>query len=318
MTTAPVSGRSELEPRLLRAFLTLAQERHFGRAAARLAIAQPALSRQIQQLERLFGLALFSRTTHGAVLTAAGECLLPEAERALEQNEHVLRVAAMLAETEASTVRVAAPMPLPAGGLLTEAVRRFRDDFPQVRVEVLELPDHEQPTSVAQGRMDLALSWDRPDVPGLIAEPLLAEQSYAVVSADHALADAAAVGPAELSACQVLFPVDERSHCWELLRAAAREARVEIRPVPTAPAAVLDLVRGGLGVSVVPSSLRTGVGAGLVFIPVTGLRYTMTLLRKQGERSPAVQRFVAHTRDAATLLVQERGDVWSAYTEHDQ
>ncbi|MFF5554012.1 LysR family transcriptional regulator [Streptomyces olivaceoviridis] len=317
MIAAPSSGRSEIPPRLLRAFLTVAQERHFGRAAARLAIAQPALSRQIQQLERQLGLVLFSRTARGAVLTAAGECLLPEAERALEQHEHVLRVAAMLAGTETSTVRLAVPMPLPVEGLLTEAIRRFRADFPQVRVEVLELPDHEQATSLAHGRTDLALAWDRTDVPGLIAESLLAEQSYAVVPADHALADAAAVGPAELSAYQVLFPVEERSHCWELLRVAARKAKAEIHPVPTAPAAVLDLVRSGLGVSVVPSSLRAGAGAGLVFVPVTGLRYTMSLLRRQSERSPAVQRFVAQTRDAAALLVQERGDVWSAYTEHD-
>lgn len=310
--------RADLDPRLLRGFVAVAEEGHFGNAASRLAIAQPALSRQIQQLERQLGLELFTRTPRGAALTAAGARILPEARQALAQNDWILQVSAMLAGGPVAAVRIAAPMPLPSQSLIAQALREFRRDYPEVPVEVLELPDQEQAAAVSRGDIDLALSWDswdswdEPDTPGLLAEPLLTEKSYAVVPAGHALSALDSIGPKDLSSYPVLFPVQERGHCWHLLRTAADASGVSIRPVQTAPSAVLNLVRGGLGISVVPGSFRLAADPELAFIPVADQTNTTTLLRRATGLPATVQRFVAQTRDAAAALADEHPDVWTS------
>ncbi|MEU1366574.1 LysR family transcriptional regulator [Streptomyces sp. NPDC005803] len=89
----PTDTEPDIEPRLLRAFLAVAEEGHFGHAAAGLGIAQPSLSRQVRRLERLLGVELLVRTPRGAELTEAGRRAVPEAERALDHNRRIARAA---------------------------------------------------------------------------------------------------------------------------------------------------------------------------------------------------------------------------------
>ncbi|MFD4631854.1 LysR family transcriptional regulator [Streptomyces sp. NPDC058284] len=93
MTAEPVVRRRDVDPRLLRAFVTVAEELHFTRAAARLYVAQQALSRDIRRLERELGAGLFARTTRQVVLTADGERLLPYARRVLEAQDDLAAAA---------------------------------------------------------------------------------------------------------------------------------------------------------------------------------------------------------------------------------
>lgn len=87
----------DVEPRLLRAFLAVAREGHFGHAARSIGVAQPALSKQVQQFERLLGVVLFDRTPRGAELTPGGRLIVPYAERALAHNRRLVRAARSVA-----------------------------------------------------------------------------------------------------------------------------------------------------------------------------------------------------------------------------
>ncbi|MFF8593863.1 LysR family transcriptional regulator [Streptomyces sp. NPDC015220] len=303
---------ADLDPRWLRAFLAVAQERHFGRAAARLTIGQPSLSRQVQQLERALGVTLFHRTPHGVTLTEAGHALVPETEELLALNARVLRTArAYRGSSHPATVTVAAPLPSPAGGLLAEAIRRFRGDARSVRTAVLDLFDEEQAGALAQRQADAVLTWERPALAGLAGAALVEEAQYAVVAAGHPLAGADHMPWPALAGEPLLFPVRERRHCWTRLRHAAAAAGTELTPVPTAPAAVLDLVAGGLGCSVVPAHFRLGSCPGLAFVPLPGTRVRLSVMWRRADRSPAVAAFVAACRSAAAALIAARPDIWS-------
>ncbi|MGV9355401.1 LysR family transcriptional regulator [Streptomyces misionensis] len=312
MVTGDGRSAGDVDPRWLRAFLAVAQERHFGRAAARLSMGQPSLSRHVQQLERALGLTLFHRAPHGVTLTEAGRLIRPQAEDVLAQNARLWSTAQAYASAAQSAMTVAAPLPGPAGGLLAEAIRRFRADRGQAQVSVLDLADEEQAGALAQHRVDAVLTWGHTSLAGLTGEALVEEPVTGVVGARHPLASASLMPWSALAGESLLFPVRERQHCWSVLRAGAESAGAVLNPVPTAPAAVLDLVAGGLGCSAVPASQSLGASSGLAFVRLPGLSVTMSVMWRQADRSPAVSAFVAACRAAAAFLTRTRPDIWTA------
>ncbi|MFF5549596.1 LysR family transcriptional regulator [Streptomyces olivaceoviridis] len=304
----PAVTEPDIDPRLLRAFLAVAREGHFGHAAAGLGIAQPALSRQVRRLERLLGTDLLVRTPRGAELTEAGRTVVPEAERALAYNRRLVRAARSTADAGPALLRVSAPMPSPPGGLLAEAVRRLWSG--RTRVSVVELRDGQQAAALADGRVDAVLTWDPPVADGLACEALVEERTSALLAQGHPGAATEPMSLAALGAQAVLFPVRERSHCWAQLDAAAAAEGVGITPVPTAPSAVADLVAAGLGVSAVPGSFRFAGYPGVTFVPLERLSGTMSVVWRRDDDSRAVAGFVAACRDAARSLAAAHGDVW--------
>ncbi|MGA5551033.1 LysR family transcriptional regulator [Streptomyces pseudogriseolus] len=300
----------DIGPRLLRAFLAIAREGHFGHAASRLRVAQPALSRQVQQLERLLGVELFVRTSRGAELTPAGELIVPEAERALGHNRRIVRIARSAATGRAGVLTISAPLPGPPGGLLAEAVRRFRGSGHDVGVSVIGLDDGEQRTALIDGRVDALLTWDQHGVAELAAEVLVEEHTSALLAQGHPWADEARVPLTALAGETFLFPLRERSHCWEQVSAAATTAGVGLAPVPTAPSAVPDLVAAGLGVSAVPDSFRFARYPGVAFVPIVGLSGRMSVMWRGDDASAEVAGFVAACRAAARALAGAHADVW--------
>ncbi|WP_250004596.1 LysR family transcriptional regulator [Actinoplanes sp. M2I2] len=307
-------GQSEVEPRLLRALVAVAGEGHFGRAAQRLGLAQPALSRRIQQLERVLGVSLFDRTSQGATLTGAGRAVLPEAKRALAQNRRVLNAARAYGAQGSRTVVVAAPLPSPPGGLLAEAIRRLRTEQPGVRVTVTDIKDEEQSAALAAGSVDVALTWGGANRPDVTSRPLVEERWVAALPAGHPAVSAGELSLEALAGESLLFPVQERRHCWSRLTAVAEAAYVSLAPIPTAPGAVADLVADGLGVSVVPASFRLSQLPGLAFVPLPGpgLSGRMSLLWRRDESAPAVLALLAACRAAAGELAERRPDIWTA------
>ena len=289
----------DVDPRLLRAFLAVAEEGHFGRAAARLRLAQPALSRQVQQLERALGVELFTRGPAGAELTEVGRLVRPEAARALAQNQRLVRTARAHAGAPGPALTVAAPMPAPPGGLLAAAIRLFRVLHADVALAVVELDDDEQATALAEGRVDAALTWERPVRPGLTAEVLLTEPTVALLPAGHPLAGAASFPVAGFTDGPLLFPVAERSHCWAQLDTLAGSAGVRLDPIPTAPSAVTDLVAAGLGISAVPGSFGSSGRSDVAFVPVPGLVGEMSVLWRDDESAVLVLDFLDACRAAA-------------------
>src|SRR6267143_429131 len=177
----------ELEPRLLRYFLAVANELHFGRAAARLYISQPSLSNQIRTLERTLGTDLFVRTSRQVALTTAGRALLEEAPLALAALEHAAARARLAGAGIAGTVRLGfAPM---AGyetlGAILTAVEH---DSPNVTVIATEAFSAHIPARVLAGELDILALFPEP-MRGVRSEPLHVEPLALVLGKHHRLAD---------------------------------------------------------------------------------------------------------------------------------
>lgn len=190
----------EVETRELRYFVAVAEELHFGRAAARLGIAQPPLSRAIGQLERRLGTPLLHRTNRAVALTEAGAVLLREARAALdavEAAEQRTRRAARAAVDQPSIVLVS------KAGASSELLAKLLDAYAAepgaVRVEVTLSGPGQQQRLLRTGRADVALlhaPYD--DLVGLDAEELTVEPQVAVLPAGHPLSGRAGLTLAEL------------------------------------------------------------------------------------------------------------------------
>ncbi|MET7324811.1 LysR family transcriptional regulator [Streptomyces sp. NPDC005549] len=249
-----------MESRSLRYFVAVAEELNFARAAERLGISPPPLSRAIRRLETELGVALFERTTHRVTRTPAGEVLLAEARVALDALEAAGRRARRAAEGPKLVLAVKADGD---AGLLEPILARYATGPGALPVAVRLCGWQEQPRLLRAGEADVALVHAPFDATGLDTEPLAAEPRVAVLSANHPLAarDRLELADLGLDAGSVERHIDEarRGHddlaqvltavslgkVVTLLPASvtARYPRpgVAYRPVPDAPPVVLSL-----------------------------------------------------------------------------
>src|SRR5438067_805083 len=187
----------DLDSRLLRAFVAVAEELNFTRAAQRLHLAQQALSTQIQQLETRVGERLFDRTTRSVALTEAGERLLPHARAALAALDAGLGELEATRRAARSTLRVglATTAVVP---LVTETLRRFAADRPDVNLAVSNHGMIDPSAGLRAGTVDVGFV--RPpftDDGDVTMETVLTEPRYIVVPEGHPLADRESVQPRE-------------------------------------------------------------------------------------------------------------------------
>jgi len=145
-----------LELRQLRYFVAVAEECHFGRAAARLHMTQPPLSQAIQSLEAALGTPLFARTRRSVALTPAGAALLPEARRILQQAAALPELARRAASGASGSMSLAFVSSADYG-VLPPLLREFRERYPQVEIELREATSNVQEEDLLQGRIDAGL-----------------------------------------------------------------------------------------------------------------------------------------------------------------
>ncbi|MER5428338.1 LysR family transcriptional regulator [Streptomyces sp. NPDC002588] len=175
-----------MESRPLRYFVAVAEELNFARAAERLGISPPPLSRAIHRLEADLGAALFERTTHSVALTPAGEVLLPEARFALEALDAAGQRARRAASREPKlSLAVKADGD---AGLLETILARYAADPASVPVSVRLCAWHEQSRLLRRGEADVGLVYEPYDRTGLDAESLAVEPRVAALAASHPLA----------------------------------------------------------------------------------------------------------------------------------
>ncbi|POX61038.1 LysR family transcriptional regulator [Streptomyces sp. Ru62] len=175
-----------MESRPLRYFVAVAEELNFARAADRLGISAPPLSRAIRHLEAELGVTLFERTTHSVTLTRAGEELLPEARFALDALEAAGRRARRAADPDRKLVL--AVKADGDAGLLEPVLEHYATDPAAVPVTVRLCGWLEQPRLLRRGEADAALIHEPFDRTGLDSETLIAEPRVAVLGAAHPLA----------------------------------------------------------------------------------------------------------------------------------
>ncbi|MGH3461196.1 MAG: LysR family transcriptional regulator [Kribbellaceae bacterium] len=260
----------DVDLRLLRYFLVLAEELHFTRAAERLYLSQPALSNQIRRLERVLGLELFERTSRGVSLTAAGDAFVPRAREALAAvSRGVAEAAAAAGQDE--TLRI----DLLASGLDTPraVLGRLRTTLPSVRLEITSTGSADQNRRLLAGELDLALCGAGAATGPEIAEQVVRREPVGVaLPADHRLATAEAVGLAVLADEVHYLPRDGFAPEWNAyVLASCRSAGFVPRRHPASTDGTdtaMDLVRAGECVAL--SLLSTEHPPGTVVRPLTG------------------------------------------------
>jgi len=151
-----------MELRHLRYFVAVGEEQHYGRAALRLRVVQPALSRQIQDLEEEVGFKLFERLPRGVKLSPAGKLFLKDARRILQDVNEAAARAARVARGQSGTLRVGFSENASWRGVVPESFRRFREIQPDAELQLQPLPSLEQLEAIRSGRLDAGFVLDMP------------------------------------------------------------------------------------------------------------------------------------------------------------
>jgi len=310
-----------MELRHLRYFVAVAEELHFGRAAERLHIAQPPLSRQIRDLERELGTPLFERGPRGADLTPAGRAFLPEARLTLAQAERAQRTAQRAARGETGRLRVGFVDAATNSGILPDVLAFFRMHLPSIGLSLFEMDPSQQAEALRDGRIDLGVLQSPPADADrwLRVESVHTEPLVAALPRGHRLLNRPRLVLADFADEPfILFPRHVAPALYDDILARCRAARFTPRVVQEATGwhTVTSLVSAGVGVAFVPRSLAQSRQPGVAYRPVRDLRTDMGLwaVWKRGETSPVRQRFVtvlktvAHARSRPASRRRRRDD----------
>jgi LysR family transcriptional regulator, benzoate and cis,cis-muconate-responsive activator of ben and cat genes len=247
-----------MELRHLRYFVAVAEERNFTRAAERLHIAQPPLSRQIQQLEEELGVALIEKGTRPLRLTEAGAFLLAHAKPLLDQ-VHDLRTMTQRVGKRERTLSVGF-VASTLYGLLPDMVRRFRERHPQVEVVLHEMTTVEQMRALKEGRIDVGFGRLKSEDPSIRRIVLREERMMVALDPAHRLArEEGGLRLGQLIHERLLvYPKAPRPSFADQVLAAFSAANLapdhvqEVRELQIA----MGLVAAGQGIAIVPESLQ--------------------------------------------------------------
>ena len=297
----------DVDARLWRSFTTVAEELHYGRAAERLHITQPALSRQIRDLERVLGVTLFDRTSRRVVLSHAGQAVLGQARRALAESDRAVRLSRLAAHGDWGELAIAA-LPAVAVALLPRIIRAYQDAHPAIGVTIGESFDDEQLTALAAGRIDAGFLRAAAAPPGIRLETLLTEPVLAGLPAGHRLARHDRIALTELAGEPfVFFPRHRSVLAYDEFIASCRKAGFSPAIVQEASGiSALGLVAAGLGVTVVAASYQALSLDGVRFVPVVGHQLTLQVAWAAGNTNTALPGFLATARQIAAQIIGPR------------
>lgn len=295
-----------IDLRQLRYFQAVAEELHFGRAAARLAIAQPALSRQVQQLEQELGTPLLRRTQRRVELLPAGALLL-ERSRSLQQD-----LARALADTRRTGAGELGKLALgfihsSTYGLLPPVISRFRRLYPGIQLELHELPITAQLAGLVRGTIDLGLLRVQAAPAELEVLPVMADPFVLAVPAKHPLAARTRVRlKAIADEPLVMFSREGAVLLHERIHAMFEQAgvRPQVAQVATQIHTIIGLVGAGLGVAVVPASGRHLHPKQVRFVEIADKAEPVhvALAWRRGQETPAIQSFRRVTQEVVAAL----------------
>lgn len=297
-----------IDLRQLRYFQAVAEELHFGRAAARLAIAQPALSRQIQQIEEELGTPLLRRTQRRVELLPAGALLL-ERSRTIQQE-----LARALADTRRTATGELGRLSVgfihsSTYGLLPSIIGRFRQLYPAIELELHEMPITVQHAALVRGTIDVGLLRVQAAPAELAVLPVLPDPFVLAVPARHPLAARKRVRLKSVAADPfVMFPKSESPLFHARVQALCEQAGFspQVAQYATQIHTVVGLVGAGLGVAVVPASARNLHPRQVRFLQLADKAEPVhvALAWRRGAETPATRSFLRVTQEVAAALVR--------------
>lgn len=286
-----------IELRHLRYFIAVAEELHFGHAAARLNISQPPLSQQIQILEQQIGARLFARTNRSVSLTEAGRQFLADSRQILSQVDDAAARAARLHHGETGELRIGFTSSAPFIKAVSDTLSTFRRRYPDVHIQTRETNTREQIVPLNEGALDLGLMRNTQLPETLVWERVLREPLLAMVPRDHPLASQPRVSLRELAREPfVFFDPHVGTGLYDDILGLMR--RYDLTPAITQEVGeamtIIGLVAAGLGVSILPASFRRVQLLEMCWLPIEeqdAVSEMWLVWSKHHEQGQAARRF---------------------------
>jgi DNA-binding transcriptional LysR family regulator len=309
-----------MELRHLRYFVAIGEEQHYGRASRRLRVAQPALSRQIQDLEEELGFKLFERLPRGVKLNAAGKLFLEDTRRVLQElNEAAVR-AARVASGRSGTLRVGFTENSSWRGVVPDCFRRYREKQPDAELQLQPDASQAQLEAIRSGRLDAGFVNFMPESDPELDQLLVARQHVELAAPKrHPLTRLKKLRLRDLAdAPFVWFPRRANPAFYdrmmlECYRGGLKSPRIVQEGVnePT----ILSLVSTGLGVGWVLGTARCRCPETVVVLPVVDLKMPLTLALawRRDNASPLLASFIADVRRLPDVRALHEGHVGGAF-----
>jgi DNA-binding transcriptional LysR family regulator len=291
-----------MELRHLRYFSAVATELHFGRAAEKLHIAQPPLSKQIQDLEAELGFELFTRTKRSVALTPAGQAFLIEVNQIFQQLNKAIDIGRKTSRGELGQISIGF-VGSATYNILPVMLQQFRDRYPNVQIELHELTTDRQLIWLREGRIDLGLI--RPPIieRDLGSEVIFQESLVVAVPTNHHLAT---VDTIELSSLAtepfILFPRQLAPGLYDPIITICQAAGFSPQVVQECiqMQTIVSLVSANMGVSILPASIQEAQRQGVVYKPIStslGVEKlaTIAIVWRLNDLSPTMNRLLELT-----------------------
>lgn len=291
-----------MELRHLRYFVAVAEELHFTRAAQRLGLGQPPLSQQIQQLENELGSPLFKRLPRGVALTETGMAFFFDAKAILAQVERATRNVQRIARGDQGAITIGMINSAPFHPRIQLILREFREQYRAVALSLIEGSTPELAKAVLAGTMDAAFV--RPlisDDPGLVVETLFDEDLLIALPSNHPLGKQKTLSVESLAREPfVMFSREVGSGLYDEIIAACRRGgfspRIEQEALQVT--SIVNLVAAGMGVSMVPASMRQINSSGVIYrrIDDPAPKARMSLVYRENYQSASLTHLIALAR----------------------
>jgi DNA-binding transcriptional LysR family regulator len=294
----------DIELAQLRVLLVLAEELHFGKAAKRLRVAQPALSQQIARLEARLKFRIFDRTSRRVTLTAAGTSFLERVRVIVGEIDSAVRTGREIASGQMGTVRVGyiATVMLT---VLPRIVREFRARHPRVRIELREMSSAPQIESLVKGELDVAITTGSPDHDTLLCFEAWRDPLVAVLPKDSPITRSKSTSPKSLAGNPlIIFPRAQAPAFFDQVMKLCRDNGFD--PIIDQEAQswhmISQLVSSDMGVAIAPESIQRYRASGVRYIRLRpGGTVSTTFCCQRDGTNPAAKLFV----DIARRLTPE-------------
>jgi DNA-binding transcriptional LysR family regulator len=287
-----------MELRHLRYFVAVAEAENVSRAALKLHVSQPGISRQIRDLEDEIGFQLFERSAKSLKLTNAGKSFLTEARAVLQRADEAVKTARAIATGNQGELHVGYA-PSPTSRILPPALRAFQAELPNVRVKLHDFSTEEMIAGLREGKLDIAFVVRPSDgrLRGLRFERIMADSTFLAVSPKHPLARRRTVTLAEVAREPlIIYSRAEYPEAHEELAKmfAPTKSKLNIVEEHDGVASLIAGVESGAGVALVPESIACIAGPRLKLVRVTPAPPPLIIgaaWPKDG-LSPAAERFL--------------------------